>query len=405
MSKPLIIISRNPDSYLSGHSIFSWQLSEFLAGRAGIPVVHVTHSSREGSRHSVRITPPVAASRYRRVEIEYQPMAKVPHSLSSCVVADSVDGILREYPDGVRGVLAISPLSYLADVLNVCLDPSIPVVSLLRGTDTLELARPWGDTYSGLRYRRALEKCDALFTVSGWLGDLAKKIGLPVTGVVAPVTFHPFSTETLEEEARSLDQRLFPGAPPAERRLVAFAGRMAAEKGALKVAEVLGSLLKQEPSVRAVMAGSGAERNRIRQVLGDWISEGRAWVGPLSFPEVLALAVRADLMLMGSGLEREEPFTEAISSSSVTFASRGTPVLYCGGPRSGGIREAVGEENRHWCESLAGHESWSEAIRDILRDETRYRRIASQNRAAGKAFEIQTVLAPLLTCFGVRLSS
>ena len=121
MSKPLVIISRNPDSYLSGHSIFSWQLSEFLAGNAGIPVVHVTHSSREGSRHSVRITPPVAARRYRRIEVQYEPMAKVPHSLSSCVVADSIDGILREYPDGVRGVLAISPLSYLADALNVCL--------------------------------------------------------------------------------------------------------------------------------------------------------------------------------------------------------------------------------------------------------------------------------------------
>ncbi len=404
MSKPLVIISRNPDSYLSGHSIFSWQLSEFLAGRAGIPVVHVTHSSREGSRHSVRITPPVAASRYRRVEVQYEPMAKVPHSLSSCVVADSVDGILREYPDGVRGVLAISPLSYMADVLNVCLDPPIPVVSLLRGTDTLELGRTWGETYSGRRYRRALEQCDAIFTVSGWLEDLAKKIGLPVTGVVAPVTFHPFSPETLEAAARGLEQRLFPGDPPVEGRLVAFAGRMAAEKGALKVAEVLDSLLKRELSVRAVMAGSGAERSRIRQVLGDRISEGRAWVGPLSFPEVLALAARTDLMLMGSGLERKEPFTEAISSSSVTFASRGTPVLYCAGPRSGGIREAVGEENRLWCESLTSHEYWSEAIRGLFRDEIRYQRIASQNRAAGKAFEIHTVLAPLLTCFGIRLS-
>ncbi len=405
MNKPLVIISRNPDSYLSGHSIFSWQLSEFLAGRAGIPVVHVTHSSHEGSRHSVRITPPVAASDYRRVEVQYQPMAKVPHSLSSCVVADSVDGILREYRDGVRGVLAISPLSYLADVLNVCLDPPIPVVSLLRGTDTLELDRSWGKTYSGRRYRRALEKCDAIFTVSGWLEGLARNIGLPVTGVVAPVTFHPFSPKTLEAESRKLEQRLFPGSPPFEGRLVAFAGRMAAEKGALKVAEVLDALLKREPSVRAVMAGSGAERSRIRKVLGDRISEGRAWVGPLSFPDVLALAARTDLMLMGSGLEREETFTEAISSSSVTFASRGAPVLYCGGPRSGGIREAVGEENRLWCESLTSHESWSEAIRDLFRDKVRYQRIASQNRAAGKAFEIDTVLAPLLTCFGIRLSS
>ena len=405
MSKPLVIISRNPDSYLSGHSIFSWQLSEFLAGNAGIPVVHVTHSSREGSRHSVRITPPVAARRYRRIEVQYEPMAKVPHSLSSCVVADSIDGILREYPDGVRGVLAISPLSYLADVLNVCLDPPVPVVSLLRGTDTLELARPWGETYTGLRYRRALETCNAIFTVSGWLEDLARKIGLPVTGVVAPVTFHPFSRETLEAEARKLEQRLFPGTPPAAGRLVAFAGRMAAEKGALKVAEVLDALLEREPSVRAVMAGSGAERSRIRQVLADRIPEGRAWVGPLSFPEVLALAARTDLMLMGSGLEREETFTEAISSSSVTFASRGTPVLYCAGPRSGGIREAVGEENRLWCESLTGHESWSQAIRDLFGDEARYQRIASQNRVAGKAFEIHTVLAPLLACFGIRLSS
>lgn len=404
MSKPLVVISRNPDSYLSGHSIFSWQLSEFLAGHAGIPVVHVTHSSREGSRHSVRITPPVAARRYRRVEVQYEPMAKVPHSLSSCVVADSIDGILREYPDGVRGVLAVSPLSYLADVLNVCLDPPVPVVSLLRGTDTLELARPWGETWSGRRYRRALERCNAIFTVSGWLEDLARKIGLPVTGVVAPVTFHPFSPETLEAEARNLERRLFPGTPPAPGRLVAFAGRMAAEKGALKVAQVLNALLKRAPSLRAVMAGSGAERSRIRQVLAGRISEGRAWVGPLSFPEVLALAVRTDLMLMGSGLEREETFTEAISSSSVTFASRGTPVLYCAGPRSGGIREAVGEENRFWCESISGHESWSEAIRDLFRDESRYQRIASQNRAAGKAFEIHTVLAPLLTCFGIRLS-
>ena len=403
MSKPLVVISRNPDSYLSGHSIFSWQLSEFLAGRAGIPVVHVTHSSREGSRHSVRITPPVAARRYRRIEVQYEPMAKVPHSLSSCVVADSIDGILREYPDGVRGVLAVSPLSYLADVLNVCRNPSIPVVSLLRGTDTLQLARPWGETYSGRRYRRALDRCDGIFTVSKWLEDLARKIGLPVNGVVAPVTFHPFSRETLESEARSLEERMFPGSPPNRGRLVAFAGRMAVEKGALKVAQVLDALLKREPSVRAVMAGSGSERDRVGQVLAHWISAGRAWAGPLSFPEVLALSSRTDLMLMGSGLEEEDNFTEAISSSSVTFASRGTPVLYRGGPRSGGIREAVGEENRLWCESLAGHECWSEAIRDLFRDETRYQRISSQNRDAGKAFEIHTVLSPLLTRFGIRL--
>jgi glycosyltransferase involved in cell wall biosynthesis len=405
MSKPLVIISRNPDSYLSGHSIFSWQLSEFLAGVARVPVVHITHAAREGSRHSVRITPPVGASLYRRVVIQYESMPKVPDSLSSCVVADAVDGILREYPDGVRGVLAISPLSYLADVLNVCLKPSMPVVSLLRGTDTLQLAGPWGTTYTGRRYRRALEECEGIFTVSQWLGDLARTIDLPVTGVVAPVTFHPFSRKTLEAEARSLETRMLPGNHPAAARLAAFAGRMASEKGALKVAEVLDALLRLEPSVRVAMAGSGSEQNRVRQVLDEWIAAGRAWVGPLSFPEVLTLASRTDLMVMGSGLEQEESFTEAISSSSVTFASRGTPVLYRSGPRSGGIREAVGEENRLWCEALDGHEAWPEAIRDLFQDEPRYKQISSQNRDAGKAFEIHTVLSPLLTCFGIRLAS
>ena len=48
MSRPLIIISRNPASYLSGHSIFAWQLSEFLGGSAQVPVVHITHTTGEG---------------------------------------------------------------------------------------------------------------------------------------------------------------------------------------------------------------------------------------------------------------------------------------------------------------------------------------------------------------------
>ena len=74
MSRPLIIISRNPASYLSGHSIFAWQLSEFLGGSAQVPVLHITHTTDEGPRHSVDITPPVSALLYRRIEVEYQAM-------------------------------------------------------------------------------------------------------------------------------------------------------------------------------------------------------------------------------------------------------------------------------------------------------------------------------------------
>ena len=403
MNKPLIIISRNPDSYLAGHSIFAWQLSEFLGGHIGVPVIHITHAADEGLCHNVRITPPVTNPCYKRIEVRYQSMKKVPHSLSSCVVADTVDAVLQEHRQRVGGVLAISPLSYLPDVLNVCLTSSTPIVGLLRGTDTLELNGPWGTTHSGLRYRRALGSCNAIFTVSRWLENLAHSIGLSVTGVVTPVTFHPFSKETLELETRSLEQEMFSSNAPLEGRLISFAGRMAEEKGALKVAQILNRLLKKDRSLMAVMAGSGPERQRIDEVMQPHIREGRAWVGPLSFRRVLALALKTDLMIMGSGLEDNENFTEAISSSSVTFASTGTPVLYCSGSGSGGIAEAVGEENRRWCESLSGHCSWPQDILDLFQNKSLYEQITCQNRVSSKAFEIEAVLSKLLTYFKIRL--
>ncbi len=404
MKRPLIIISRNPASYLSGHSIFAWQLSEFLGGSAQVPVVHITHTTDEGPRHSVEITPPVATPLYRRIEVEYQAMEKVPHSLSSCAVADAVDAVLQENPRGVGGVLAISPLSYLADVVNVCLPSRTPVVSLLRGTDTLVLTQSWGDTAAGQRYRRALDACSGIFTVSRWLRDLAAGIGVPVTGVVAPVTFHPFAQETFDADAEELIKELFPRSKSAGQKLVVFAGRMAGEKGALHVAHVIDKLLGLDSSFVAVMAGSGPERSRVDQVLATHVSDGRAWVGPLTFPKVLALATRTDLMVMGSGLEERSTFTEAISSSTVTFGATGTPVLFTTGPRSGGIAEALGEENLRWCESLPGVGSWPEAILDLFQDGPRRERIVAENRAAGKAFEIHTVLAQLLTVFGIKLS-
>ena len=109
-------------------------------------------------------------------------------------------------------------------------------------------------------------------------------------------------------------------------------------------------------------------------------------------------------MVMGSGLEEGTTFTEAISSSTVTFAAAGAPVLFATGPRSGGIAEAVGEENLRWCESLPGVASWPEAIVDLFHDGPRCQRIATENRDAGKAFEIHTVLAQLMTVFGIKLS-
>ena len=404
MSRPLIIISRNPASYLSGHSIFAWQLSQFLGGSAQVPVVHITHTTDEGPRHSVEITPPVSAPLYRRIEVEYQAMEKVPHSLSSCAVADAVDAVLQENPKGVCGVLAISPLSYLADVVNVCLPSTTPVVSLLRGTDTLVLTQSWGKTAAGQRYRRALDACTGIYTVSHWLHDLAAGIGIPVTGVVAPVTFHPFALETFEAAAEELVKRLFPRSNSASQKLVVFASRMAAEKGALKVANVIDKLLSLDSSFVAVMAGSGPERSKVEQLLAAHASDGRAWVGPLTFPKVLALATRTDLMVMGSGLKEGTTFIEAISSSTVTFAATGTPVLFTAGPRSGGIAEAVGEENLRWCESLPGVASWPEAIADLFHDGPRRQRIATENRTAGKAFEIRTVLTHLMTSFGITLA-
>ena len=404
MKKPLIIVSRNPASYLSGHSIFAWQLSEFLGGSAQVPVVHITHTTEEGPRHSVEITPPVAAPLYRRIEVQYQAMEKVPHSLSSCAVADAVDGVLEENPGGVCGVLAISPLSYLADVVNVCLPSATPVVSLLRGTDTLVLTQSWGETAAGRRYRRALDACSGIFTVSRWLRDLAAGIGVPVSGVVAPVTFHPFAQETFAADAEELIKGLLPRSKSGGEKLIVFAGRMPAEKGALHVAHVIDRLLGLDSSFVAVMAGSGAERSKVEQVLAPHVSDGRAWVGALTFPKVLALATRTDLMLMGSGLEERSNFTEAISSSTVTFAAAGTPVLFAPGPRSGGIAEAIGAENLRWCESLSGVASWPEAITALFQDGSRRERIAAENRAVGKAFEIHTVLAQLLTVFGIELS-
>ena len=240
--------------------------------------------------------------------------------------------MLQENPGGVCGVLAISPLSYLADVVNVCLPSTTPVVSLLRGTDTLVLTQPWGDTAAGRRYQRALDACNGIFTVSRWLRDLATRIGVDVTGVVAPVTFHPFARATFDADAEELIKRLFPRSNLGNKKLVVFASRMAAEKGALHVARVIDRLLALDSSFTAVMAGSGAERSEVEKVLAAHVSDGRAWVGPLTFPKVLALATRTDLMVMGSGLEKRSTFTEAISSSTVTFAATGNSGALCHRP-------------------------------------------------------------------------
>ncbi len=386
----VVIISRNPQSYLCGHSIFAWQYASYLHSNTRVRVIHITHSPDESRVHDVSIAPSLPDNRYALRIASQMEHEKLPRAMSSCAVADELADALKSDNHETLGVVFVSPLNFIADVLNLPEMRNVPSICLLRGTDTHLLRSPWRFSPSGRRYREAVASCSRVFAVSEYLAGVASQNGLTVHGIVPPTSYCPqVENTTLPESLLSL---VGYGRP-----VLVFAGRFSLEKGVLQVAGACRDFLSADHKAVAVFAGSGELTEELRRVLAGFIADGRAWVGSLSFPQVCVLTGRADLCLMGSGLEPDvaSEFVEAISSVAVIFASRGVPILYKAGARSGGIEEAVSVANRHWCAGTTSIGDWPASIAQILADEPYRASIGRSNAQFASKFASECVFSLL----------
>ena len=181
-----------------------------------------------------------------------------------------------------------------------------------------------GKCYEKLAARLARRRCGRFYAVSGegarWLKTA---FGIEADGLL----YNAVDPDELAALAGAgePDWRARLGMPPGA-PLVAFAGRMIPEKGALELAQAMRAVRASIPGARCVMAGDGPLREAVSA--GDF--PGVSAAGPCAYPDTLALIRQADVLALPT---RSEGFAGAVLEAAalgtpiVTTATGGSPEL------------------------------------------------------------------------------
>jgi len=398
----LVIVSRNYESYLCGHSVYAWHFCNYLLANTGCTVYHIMHHPDDGPRHGKQICPPIEHERYNMRLIGDFSHGKLPSSFKSCLTADVVSFCISEAragrPDRPVATVLISPFMMAADVLAVCKEHRAPCYSSMRGTDLLLLKKKdFRESVYGVRYEKALREMDGLYVQGEWMQGEAIKLGIPTAGLFQTVNDLPAGTDL---GSFYLNWSRAVGFDPRDRRpLICYVGRLSPEKGAIAIARTFRYLLASREDVRVLVAGSGPSEPEVRDLVPE--IPGRSVITKLSIFEVFAVAkhcggLPGSLLVTAPGLEGD--FQEALGSTYIYFSTAGTPVLFPVDNNTGGLLETVSPQNTEWCREVGlPVEGWPTVISKYLDGEYSDRQLGESNTSYGRRWLGELQIAPRLS--------
>jgi glycosyltransferase involved in cell wall biosynthesis len=398
----LVIVSRNYESYLCGHSVYAWHFCNYLLANTGCTVYHIMHHPDDGPRHGKQICPPIEHERYNMRLIGDFSHGKLPSSFKSCLTADVVSSCISEArarrPDRPVATVLISPFMMAADVLAVCKEHRAPCYSSMRGTDLLLLKKKdFRESVYGVRYEKALREMDGMYVQGEWMQGEAIKLGIPTAGLFQTVNDLPAGTDL---GSFYLNWSRAVGFDPRDRRpLICYVGRLSPEKGAIAIARTFRYLLASREDVRVLVAGSGPSEPEVRDLVPE--IPGRSVITKLSIFEVFAVAkhcggLPGSLLVTAPGLEGD--FQEALGSTYIYFSTAGTPVLFPVDNNTGGLLETVSPQNTEWCREVGlPVEGWPTVISKYLDGEYSDRQLGESNTSYGRRWLGELQIAPRLS--------
>jgi glycosyltransferase involved in cell wall biosynthesis len=338
--KTLILISRSYISYLSGHSIYSWQLATVLLEQCPkLRIVHVINSDVQPE--SGAICPEIKHPRYRLVltggcENPHFAENETDHALRPSSIAATLRSVLKEAKNAVGFI--INTLMFLQDVMPVFAEFDVPLIASLRGTDLYVV-----EDVQQSRYHQALKQLKHIFTMSPFMHQFAERFGITVgselptmVADVDPPKLVPYFLQWSNHHNMDVESTV---------PLLMYIGRLSREKGVVRIARSFATLA-QSMSVQIVMGGSGPEEAEVRSELAH-IST--AIVAPMSYLEVRALAAHArtrrSIFVSEPGID--SGFVEGLGSAYMFFSSEGVPLLFPVNS-SGGAIYTCSAENARW---------------------------------------------------------
>merc|ERR1719171_126805 len=373
----LIVVSRNYESYLCGHSVYAWHFCHYLLQETECNVTLVMHGPDDGPRHSKQICPPIEHERFRQVIVGSFSHGKLPNAYKPCLVADAVDGVLEGIHNGAAGqaaVFLICPFLFAADLIAVTKFHKVQCYSSMRGTDLLILKKQaFRCSPEGRRYHRALCEMDGVYVQGEWMQGQSEALGIPTEGLLQTIVdLPPFMAKDvpLDLEATWANWCQSVGFNPAdERPMVCYVGRLSPEKGAGQIARTFATLLNRCENVRVLVAGSGPMEAEVREIVPE--IPGRSTITPLSIFEVFAVAAHCGrckgrcLLMTAPGLGGD--FQEALGSTYIYFSSNGVPVLFPVDGNTGGLLECVSPQNTEWCREVGlPADNWPERVSEYF---------------------------------------
>ncbi len=236
----------------------------------------------------------------------------------------------------------------------------IPHVVTVHGSDVLALRGAWIDPVK----RWALTHSDAITANSRATRDAVIRLGAPAERVhLCPMGVDPKrSPDSARVRAIRRSHKTAPGP------LLAFAGRMVAEKGVQDLLDSLAMLRKKLPCVRAMLIGDGPERALFEaqaRTLG--LTDSVVFLGWLDPDELLAHLSAADIFVGPSWFEAQGlVFLEAMLAR--------TPVV---ATHTGGIGDFVRHEETGLLVDKRQPAQLAEAVLRLHRDPDLARRIAA----------------------------
>ncbi len=198
-----------------------------------------------------------------------------------------------------------------------CAKRKIPAILICHGTQYLmtgsALLSAAGRLYEQLCARIIKKRVSRCYGVSRACSKWLETFAIASSGEI----YNAVDPDELQAEAASCgeDMRASLGLS-AETPLIAYSGRLIAEKGVLQLAEALGAIRGHIPDSAVVMAGDGALKDKL-SALGQ---KGLFLLGEVSHARSLALIKQADALCLPT---RSEGFSGVVLEA----AALGTPII------------------------------------------------------------------------------
>ncbi len=298
-----------------------------------------------------------------RIRVPYSALIAAPlfaRTLRELIRREPPDAILCPMwlPDGAacRWALGGAPIPYFVSAHGTEVFKDF---ATLRNSVRTVLAR-------GLK-RRVFQHAEKVFPVSAYTGrGVLEETGAEEDRVVVvhngvnPATFRKTTVSRAEEERYR----------PKGERLLLTVTRLYPYKGVDRMLEALPAIAQAVPEVKYLIVGEGPDLPRLEGLAARLGLQDRvAFLGRRTVAEIVALYNLADLFVL---LTREEPpDVEGFGLVFLEAAACGLPSL---GGRSGGIPEAIEEEQTGWLVDPRDPRAIAATIVELLGSPERLRR-------------------------------